>query len=1125
MKNSQSVLALTLLLLNFAPPAFCQLQPAKTFVYTNNNSVGSVGPNSVSAFSVGSNGALTPVPGSPFPTGGSSTGFTVTDTSQIVVTIVPGNFLYATNTASNSITGFSIDTSTGALTPIPGSPFATGGQLTSCGSLAVTPHRQFLYAGNCASSNISAFNIASNGALTPIPGSPFSTSPQGFLPVYLKVSPDSKFLTEDDFLMFSIGSDGTLTPVPGSPFAFGFSPSQEVNCGSNLLFAPIDTSGHGGVNVLQVASNGVLTPIAGSPFVFAGSFSTAAVLSPDDRHLFVSNLTSNTITSLSVTSEGGLMEISGSPFPTPSRPVTMATDQAGTLLYVASLGQILGFNIGTDGTLSPVPGSPFVTGGFPSVAVFPPKTCFGNLAARQAQKYVGGFYGSGGKGFDYSGSAVAGDTSSNNACEFGQGIAPCYIKPTSIDSRYEYFDSNPGHSGGLAFDFGMDCSGLVLWSFNTAVGATIQRPDGSPAPAKELPIWYEGAPAQCSTSQSTFLVNDVLDPSTGQPKAGYQHPLGLRPGDLLCFHYSNGRPGVNHVAMYLGNEATQPGIGGLPLDTIEDYSRTSTPSGVLLYHVDTRSSVNVGRAVADRTGTTNCKASTPSSSCFDFLGYWRPKEPRVEILWEAHSPVSLAVTEPDGSAIDANTWIVDEHEAYRAAGSLSYNDYSPTGDDMVFSPTLKPGVYIARVVPKPGAAPTDTYSLTVTAADTTITLAQNVPISEIPSQGYAVTSDGTTISVPQRDAIPPTTIDTLSPQPNLAGWNNTNVTVTLSSTDNEPGGSGVKQITYSATGAQTLASTTVNASSVPVLVSSEGTTTITFFGTDNAGNVENPKQLVVMLDKTLPSVNCGAPDGLWHASDVNIPCTASDVGSGLANPPDANFSLSTSVPAGTETSNAATGTRAVCDVAGNCATAGPVTGNKVDKKPPTISVSSPTAGGSYLLNQAVNANYTCTDAGSGVATCTGTVASGSPVGTALVGSKTFTVNATDNVGNVAPPQSVSYSVTYAVCLLYDPTRAVQSGSTIPLKIQLCDANNADVSSSTVFVHGVSLVETSTNASEVLQSSGNANSDNDFRFDPTLGPTGGYIFNLSTQGLTTGSYLLSFSVGADPFTHTLSFQVR
>jgi len=163
--------------------------------------------------------------------------------------------------------------------------------------------------------------------------------------------------------------------------------------------------------------------------------------------------------------------------------------------------------------------------------------------------------------------------------------------------------------------------------------------------------------------------------------------------------------------------------------------------------------------------------------------------------------------------------------------------------------------------------------------------------------------------------------------------------------------------------------------------------------------------------------------------------------------------------------------------------------------------------------------------GSGVATCTGTVPSGAQIITSAVGSKSFTVNVTDKVGNAATPQSVSYSVTYGLCLLYDPSRSVQSGSTIPLKLQLCDASNSDASNSSVMLRAVNLVQVGTNSSEVIQASGNANPDNDFRFDATLGPTGGYIFNLSTKGLATGSYLLSFSAGSDPAAHTLTFQVR
>jgi hypothetical protein len=372
------------------------------------------------------------------------------------------------------------------------------------------------------------------------------------------------------------------------------------------------------------------------------------------------------------------------------------------------------------------------------------------------------------------------------------------------------------------------------------------------------------------------------------------------------------------------------------------------------------------------------------------------------------------------------------------------------------------------------------------------------------------------------DTIPPTMTGSLNPPPKSNGWSNSDETVTLNASD-ELGGSGVKEIHYALSGAQT-GSSIVSGSSAALTVSMEGITTITFFSVDNAGNQGVSKTLAIRLDKTPPSISCSISDGLWHAVDVKVACTATDASSGLANSSDANFSLSTAVPPGTESATAVTGIHTVCDAAGNCASAGPVGGNMVDKKAPTISIVTPT-NTSYLLNQAVTANYTCSDSGSGVATCTGAVSSGTRIDASSIGTKTFTANAADKVGNSASPQSVSYSVKYGLCPLYDAGRSIQSGSTIPLKLQLCDANNSDVSSSAVVLHATSLVRIATNASEVIQSSGDANPDNDFRFDSSLGPTGGYIFSLSTKGLTTGSYLLSFSAGGDPVAHTLAFQVR
>jgi hypothetical protein len=161
-------------------------------------------------------------------------------------------------------------------------------------------------------------------------------------------------------------------------------------------------------------------------------------------------------------------------------------------------------------------------------------------------------------------------------------------------------------------------------------------------------------------------------------------------------------------------------------------------------------------------------------------------------------------------------------------------------------------------------------------------------------------------------------------------------------------------------------------------------------------------------DVAPPTVSCAAADGAWHASDAAIACTAEDSGSGLADPADAAFSLVTSVPAGTETANASTGSRMVCDAAGNCATAGPIPGNKVDRKPPDIVITTPITA-IYQLHQSVFASFACSDAGAGLASCVGTTPTGSPIDTSALGFKSFTVNASDLVGN-ATGRTVAYEV-------------------------------------------------------------------------------------------------------------------
>ena len=371
------------------------------------------------------------------------------------------------------------------------------------------------------------------------------------------------------------------------------------------------------------------------------------------------------------------------------------------------------------------------------------------------------------------------------------------------------------------------------------------------------------------------------------------------------------------------------------------------------------------------------------------------------------------------------------------------------------------------------------------------------------------------------DNVAPTTNATTPTNANSAGWHISNVSVSLSSSDNA-GGTGVNLITYSAIGAQVIVPTTVNGASVNLSITAEGETTIAYFAEDVAGDAEAAQTLVIKIDKSAPSVICDSADGAWHPNDVIITCTANDVVSGLSNSADSTFNLTTNVPSNTETSNASTDSRTVCDVADNCATAGPIGENKIDKKAPTITITTPSASAAYLLNQSVASNYTCTDGGSGVASCAGPVASGSNIDTASSGGKTFTVNASDQVGNTPAPQSASYTVGYGVVALYDQTKVHKSGSTVPIKIQVVDANGVNYSSASLPVQAMSVVLVSANSSGTPEDAGNSNPDLNFRYDASLA---GYIFNLKTTGYAAGTYELHFVVAGDMSDHVVQFRIR
>src|SRR6516162_7529818 len=141
---------------------FLRVPSRAQFVYVANADSGNV-----SAYSIESNGSLTPVPGSPF----------AAEIEPFSVSVdFMARFAYATNFSGNNVSAYHIDAN-GALAPVSGSPFETGlGPI----SVAVDPMGRFVYVANSGDNNVSAYAIDSSGALSPVPGAPF---PAGFAPV------------------------------------------------------------------------------------------------------------------------------------------------------------------------------------------------------------------------------------------------------------------------------------------------------------------------------------------------------------------------------------------------------------------------------------------------------------------------------------------------------------------------------------------------------------------------------------------------------------------------------------------------------------------------------------------------------------------------------------------------------------------------------------------------------------------------------------------------------------------------------------------------------------------------------------------------------------------------------
>ncbi len=181
----------------------------------------------------GATAVLSPVPLSPVFSGDGASALAVDGSDQ---------FLYVVNPQANNpppyqstvgnISAFKIDSNTGALSQILGSPFTSTAGISPA-AIAVDPSSRFVYAAGPGSSNsIWCFAITpTNGALQEVTGSPFSLSSGGQFALF---DTTGNFLYIGDESGAAIDgytydpATGKPTVIAGSPFSTGTAPGQIV---------------------------------------------------------------------------------------------------------------------------------------------------------------------------------------------------------------------------------------------------------------------------------------------------------------------------------------------------------------------------------------------------------------------------------------------------------------------------------------------------------------------------------------------------------------------------------------------------------------------------------------------------------------------------------------------------------------------------------------------------------------------------------------------------------------------------------------------------------------------------------------------------------------------------------
>jgi len=262
-----------------------------------------------------------------------------------------GKFVYAPNYSGADVSAYTVDSATGGLIPVSGGGagactvatdplncFATGG---GPNAMSVGQYG-FGYVLNASDGTLSGYGLDPvSGALAPVPGSPFAGVSTSQVTTIANLVFAGSGANVADYTLDP--ASGSLTQVTGSPFATtgGMVPNDVAVFPG--LGATIYAVGPGGVDSYFLnASNGLTAN--GGPYS-TGNGSSIIAVSPNLRFAYVANFLDNTLSAFSIDLSSGALTSLGTPIPTGLGPdgIAFAPGATGTFyLYVSNFGNPLG---------------------------------------------------------------------------------------------------------------------------------------------------------------------------------------------------------------------------------------------------------------------------------------------------------------------------------------------------------------------------------------------------------------------------------------------------------------------------------------------------------------------------------------------------------------------------------------------------------------------------------------------------------------------------------------------------------------------------------------------------------------------------------------------------------------